>query len=151
MSEVRQPAVAGQFYEESATALSEQVTRCFTHEHGPGTHPAKLTDRTESIHSAVAPHAGLPFSGPIAAHTYAALGAAGVPETVIIAGPNHRGGGAPISIAPHDAWETPLGTLPIDTTLRSATLDAVGPALANPHAHVGEHSIEVQLPFLLPC
>ncbi len=147
MTDVRPPAVAGQFYEGTETALRDQLETCFTHRIGPGAPPDSSTG-ARSIHAGVVPHAGVPFSGPVAAHTYRALAAHGVPETVVVIGPSHRGGGAPVAVAPNDAWQTPLGEVTIDKTLREAVIEHVGPAEADPRPHAGEHSAEVQVPFL---
>ncbi len=147
MTDVRPPAVAGQFYAETATALRDQLEWCFTHPVGPGRLP-DTSGSTRSIDAGVVPHAGLSFSGPVAAHTYRALAADASPETVVVIGPSHRGNGVPAAVAPNDAWRTPLGAVPLDTQLREAIVEHVGPAEADPRPHAGEHSVEVQVPFL---
>ena len=95
----------------------------------------------------VVPHAGYPYSGPIAAHSYAALVRSRTPETAVILGPNHRQVGAEIALSSHDAWETPLGTLPIDNRLRGELLETATIRIDD-RAHGAEHAVEVQLPFL---
>lgn len=158
MTDVRQPAVAGQFYRGSRSALTEQIEACFRDEHGPGTVPNQPEPDADpepnrdadpaSVLGLVVPHAGYPYSGPIAAHAYDHLARAGGTDTAVILGPNHRGTGAEIALSPHDAWETPLGTIPIDDRLGEAIRGRVEAARIDGHAHAAEHSLEVQVPFL---
>jgi hypothetical protein len=62
-------------------------------------------------------------------------------------GPSHTGLGPAISISDADCWETPLGTVPVDSALREKLLESLG-IEADDVAHVQEHSLEVQIPFL---
>ena len=93
----------------------------------------------------VCPHAGYQYSGPVAAHSYAALADDGLRASYVVLGPNHYGVGAPLATTRHD-WETPLGTVPIDPELLKAL--SKPPIEDDVTAHRHEHSIEVQLPFL---
>jgi hypothetical protein len=68
---------------------------------------------------------------------------------VIVLGPNHTGAGATVAVAPHRRWRTPLGDVPIDTALARKLVDQAWAATFDPRAHLREHSLEVQLPFLL--
>ncbi len=91
------------------------------------------------------PHAGYPYSGPVAAHFYRHLAEDGFPEAFIIIGPNHWGYGPPVATTLED-FRTPLGVVEIDRTLAR---DIIGDVVAEElSAHIREHSIEVQLPFL---
>ncbi|AUX08647.1 MEMO1 family protein [Halalkaliarchaeum desulfuricum] len=160
MTDVRQPAVAGEFYRGDPAALKEQIEACFTNEHGPGTVPETEAKREsdprsgesrspqERLLGLVVPHAGYPYSGPIAAHSYAALARSWTPETAVVLGPNHRQVGAEIALPSHDAWETPLGTLPVDDRLRDELLGTAEAIRIDDRAHGAEHAVEVQLPFL---
>ncbi|MFB6117987.1 AmmeMemoRadiSam system protein B [Halosegnis sp.] len=143
----RPPAVAGRFYAGDESALREQVADCFAHEYGPG-QPATVAPDERPV-GVVAPHAGYQFSGPVAAHAHAQF-AADPPDTVVVLGPNHDGTGPPAAVAPHDRWRTPLGTVDVDATLadRLAETDA---ATFHARSHAGEHSLEVQIPFLQHC
>ncbi|MFW5905244.1 MAG: AmmeMemoRadiSam system protein B [archaeon] len=143
----REPAVAGQFYEADANALSDQVADAFTHRLGPGTMPAP-GDGPPDATGIVSPHAGLPYSGPVAAHGYAEMARQGRPEVVVLVGPNHSGIGDPVAVSAADRWRTPLGTVPVDEGVRDRLLDATPSATLDEAAHRGEHSLEVQLPFL---
>ncbi len=141
---MRYPAVAGAFYERSRDALLRQIKECYTHPLGPG-RPPELSAGPRRLVGLVVPHAGYVYSGPVAAHGYAALAADGWPASVIILGPNHHGQGAPLALTDHD-WQTPLGVAAIDKHLHDSLLKP--PLEEDILAHRDEHSIEVQLPFL---
>ena len=143
----RPPAVAGQFYEAGADELSEQVVGAFRHRLGPGAMPS-TGEGTIDATGIVSPHAGLPFSGPVAAHGYAEIANQGRPDVVVLVGPNHTGIGDPVAISDADRWRTPLGTIPVHDDVRNGLLDASVTATLDERAHGREHSIEVQLPFL---
>ncbi len=100
-----------------------------------------------NIISAIVPHAGYIYSGPCAAHTYLAIREDRIPETVIILGPNHTGYGAPVSVYPRGIWRTPLGDIEVDEEI-AKKLISMEPFRADTLAHLEEHSIEVQLPFM---
>ena len=146
MSGVRDPAVSGRFYERDERALRDQIASCYSHAVGPGSRP-EVAPGEPAIEGLVVPHAGLPFSGPVAAHAYAALASSGQPETVVIIGPNHTGIGAPVSLPRYDRWRTPLGEVPVALELREMLADATE-ATVDERAHIREHAAEVQLPFL---
>jgi hypothetical protein len=152
---VRDPAVAGQFYAADPAALGEQIADCFAHEIGPG----RLGEADRSgdeagdssprrLRGLVAPHAGYSYSGPVAAHAFAALARSPRPDAVVVLGPNHTGVGERVAVSPADAWRTPLGTVPVATDLASALVSAVPAAEFDERAHAREHAIEVQLPLL---
>ncbi len=143
---VRRPAVAGQFYPGNEKKLREKIKECFTHQLGPGSLPAEEGD-SRKIKGFVCPHAGYPFSGPIAAHSYKSLVEDGIPETVIILGPNHHGMGAGIAVADED-HRTPLGTVEIDEEMVDSIVKGNDLIQVDNMAHQREHSLEVQLPFL---
>lgn len=145
-NELRSPAVAGGFYAGSADSLRDQLEWCFDHELGPGT-PRREPSGPTPI-AIVTPHAGYQFSGPIAAHSFARLAAGDEAETVVILGPNHRKRGPAVSVASHDRWRTPLGSLPVDRGLASTIVERSTLATFDSRAHREEHSIEVQLPLL---
>ena len=141
---MRYPAVAGAFYERSRDALLRQIKECYTHPLGPG-RLAEVRAGPRRLVGLVVPHAGYVYSGPVAAHSYAALAADGWPKSFVIFGPNHHGQGAPLALTEHD-WQTPLGTAMVDKALHDAL--AKPPLEEDILAHRDEHSIEVQLPFL---
>ena len=141
---MRYPAVAGAFYERSRDALVRQIRECYTHPLGPGRVP-QVQSGDRRILGLVVPHAGYVYSGPIAAHSYAALAVDGWPSSFVILGPNHHGAGAPMAITNHD-WQTPLGLAAVDPGLYARL--SKPPLEEDVRAHRDEHSIEVQLPFL---
>jgi len=146
----RRPAVAGTFYNGDPDLLTKDIERCFLNPHGPGRIPIihRQQEHKGDVIGLVAPHAGYIYSGPAAAHAYNRLAADGLPETVVILGPNHHGLGQAAAIASATNWLTPLGTVHIDTEVAEAILSSSKFALEDDEAHLKEHSIEVQIPFL---
>ena len=144
---VRRPSVAGAFYPADPGRLRRTIEECFTHRLGPGKLPEPGTQERQIV-SVVCPHAGYVYSGPAAAHCYLHLASEAKPDSVIILGPNHTGRGSPVSMGGAGAWETPLGRVSIDEELARALFEASDIIDMDDLAHVREHSIEVQLPFL---
>ncbi len=144
---MRPPAVAGQFYAGSESALEEQIERCYTHELGPGRVP-KVQSGPRKLLGLVSPHAGYQYSGPVAAHGFSRLAADGRPDSFVLIGPNHHGVGSGVSIMTSGDWSTPIGKVKIDQSLADAINGASDIIDVDEVAHAHEHSIEVQLPFL---
>jgi len=144
----RPPVVAGTFYEGDKRRLIEQIEWCFTHELGPGRLPREPMSSGRDLIGLVEPHAGYMYSGPVAAHGYLELGEDGIPETVVIIGPNHTGLGAGVSVYPGGSWLTPLGEVEVDAELARLIVVESGVAEPDETAHRFEHSVEVQVPFL---
>lgn len=130
---VREPAVAGRFYEGRTAALAAEVDRLLA----PGAARAPAL-------GVVVPHAGYVYSGAVAG---AVFGRVALPAKAIVLGPNHTGLGEPVALWPSGAWLTPLGRVAVDAALTGALAGAPGVAV-DPLAHLREHSLEVQLPFL---
>jgi MEMO1 family protein len=141
----RRPAVAGQFYPADGAALTQLIEQGFLDPRGPGHLPVRHRTADRRIRAAVVPHAGYIYSGPIAAQAFSAIAAERPPSTVLVLGVNHTGRGAPAALSARD-WLTPLGRVPVDRDLVHA-LDH-RPIEVDETAHVREHSIEVELPFL---
>ncbi len=131
---IREPAVAGTFYPGTEAALRRSIRNSLSVE-PPG----------HDLAGCVAPHAGYMYSGMVAGKLYAHLR---IPRRVIVLGPSHTGLGQPVAVAPHKAWRTPLGEVPIDQELAARLIQEFPEAEADAEAHWREHSIEVQLPFL---
>jgi len=144
---VRRPWVAGSFYPADPGGLRRSIEECFRHRLGPGTLPRKRGDRRRIV-ALISPHAGYIYSGPVAAHGYYHLALDGAPPTFIILGPNHTGLGSPVAMMREGGWETPLGVVEIDGELADAIFKASDIIDVDEMAHLREHSIEVQLPFL---
>ncbi|MEF8835836.1 MAG: AmmeMemoRadiSam system protein B [Candidatus Thermoplasmatota archaeon] len=141
---VRKPAVAGQFYPGTESSLKDKIEECFTHELGPGSIPSD-EGKNRELKGLICPHAGYPYSGPVAAHSYKALIEDGIPETVVFLGPSHQGMGTGIAVSKED-YETPLGVVETDQEM----VDALAGEMIQKDnvAHSREHSIEVQMPFI---
>jgi MEMO1 family protein len=149
MPSVRRPVVAGQFYEGDAEALKSQLKSCFLSNLGPGKLPATNLHATpRHIAGLICPHAGYMYSGPVAASAYFELAQDGLPDTVVVLGPNHTGYGSALSLVREGAWQTPLGQVTVDSEVADAILDETKIVDVDELAHKFEHSIEVQLPFL---
>ena len=132
----REPAVAGQFYSYDKDVLKNELKKFFD---------SADACKTGDAISIVCPHAGYMYSGAVAAYSYNAVKKQDV-KTAIILGPNHGGMGAPVSIYPAGEWETPLGKVEINSKLAEEISD--NKFVLDESAHIYEHSIEVQLPFL---
>ncbi len=146
--EVRSPVVAGTFYPEDPDTLKKAIEESFLHTIGPGKLPEVSTTRKRESSGYVVPHAGYIYSGPVAAHSYYRIASEGCPDTFIIIGPNHTGYGALVSVYPGGKWSTPLGLVSVDEELARNIISNSSYAELDVGAHVDEHSIEVQLPFL---
>jgi MEMO1 family protein len=131
----REPAVSGRFYTGDPAALAAEVDRLLAR--SPG------TSRGRAV-GVVVPHAGYVYSGAVAGAVYARTA---IPDRVLLLGPNHTGLGDPCALWASGAWRTPLGLVPIAPGLSAALLAEPGIS-PDPVAHLREHSLEVQLPFL---
>jgi AmmeMemoRadiSam system protein B len=91
------------------------------------------------------PHAGLKFSGAVAAAVFNRLE---IPETVIVIGPKHTPYGVDWAVDPHEAWSIPGARLASDPALARALVEGIPGLQFDAAAHRAEHAIEVELPFL---
>ena len=144
----RKAAVAGMFYSADRESLTREVENSFLGDLGPGCLPTAPAARMGNIVGLVCPHAGYMYSGFATAHAYAALAADGIPEIAIILGPNHTGLGKPVAISTETEWITPLGNAALDAEVAGEILRQSHYAESDNTAHIREHSVEVQLPFL---
>ena len=131
---LRRPAVAGQFYPASKTHLESEVKKYLT---------AGIKPR--DVIGIISPHAGYVYSGHVAGAVFASVD---VPEKVIVLSPNHTGLGKPASIMPEGQWEIPTGIMQIDSELAGELMKNCSELAADITAHLKEHSLEVQLPFI---
>ena len=130
----RSAAVAGQFYYGDAARLAEQVGQYIDKD-----------AKKERVIGMVSPHAGLMYSGPVAGAVYSSIV---FPETFILIGPNHTGLGAPISLMESGEWEIPTAVFQIDEKLSHKIAMDTPIVTREAKAHMFEHSLEVQLPFM---
>jgi AmmeMemoRadiSam system protein B/AmmeMemoRadiSam system protein A len=136
---IKEPNVAGGFYSADPKELSDSI------DNFEGSTGAVPTDRKVEI--AIAPHAGYPYSGPVAAYTFKAI-ARNHYKTVVIIGPSHYFPFEGISVWPRGGFKTPLGIVPVDEDFAQALLKENPKFQFLPQVFEREHSIEVELPFL---
>ena len=140
-SVARAAAVAGSFYPGNAAQLAAEV--------------GELLDGVDNFEprlghpkALIVPHAGYMYSGPVAARAYDELAAGrGIIKRVVLIGPSHFVGGRGLALPECDAFETPLGRIPLDVAALAALAD-LRQVVRSAAAHSQEHSLEVQLPFL---
>jgi AmmeMemoRadiSam system protein B/AmmeMemoRadiSam system protein A len=138
---VRQPAVAGAFYPADSAELARMVQ-------GHLNNVKNLPSIDGQIIALIVPHAGLIYSGPIAAYSYKLLENSGV-DKVILCGPSHRYGFEGLSVyGPGIQWKTPLGVVSCNDSLCNQLLKYNKQIAVVEPAHAREHSLEVQLPYL---
>jgi MEMO1 family protein len=137
---LRTAAVAGSWYPGAADALTREVDGYLADASSPPP-PGRLV-------ALVSPHAGLRYSGPVAAHGYSLLRGRRA-LTAVLVGPSHRVGFDGAAVHASGAWETPLGRVPVDEDVAEAIL-AAGTSVAfdDVDLHRDEHSLEMQMPFL---
>lgn len=131
---VRRPAVAGQFYSGTAQGLRSEV----------GDYVVETAAR-EKVIALVSPHAGLMYSGHVAGAVYSAIE---FPQTFVLLGPNHTGLGSDVSIMKSGRWEIPAASFEIDEALAERVTGTGRIVSDDVQAHVYEHSLELQLPFI---
>ncbi len=139
MQQVRRAAVAGQWYPGKRARLAEAVDAHLA--------AAELDADVAHLRAIVAPHAGLVYSGPVAAYAYKAA-QRGQYASIVLVGPSHYVPFRGVSIWPDGGWETPFGEVPVDREL-AAAIQAASPEITEvPAAHGREHSLEMQMPFV---
>ena len=138
----RPSAIAGQWYPGEPGRLAESVDSYLT--------KAQLPESTGQVLAIVAPHAGHRYSGSVAGHAFAALRGL-APKLVAIISPMHHAYNHPLLTTAHDAYETPLGLVPVERDAVQALDKHLKGALGfglTPIYHDAEHSLEIELPFL---
>ncbi|HEQ71826.1 MAG TPA: AmmeMemoRadiSam system protein B, partial [Spirochaetia bacterium] len=131
---LRSPYAAGAFYPGSASTLKNALDQLID-----------LNAPKEAAPGILVPHAGYQYSGAV---TGAVISRVDVPPTVVIMGPSHSGIGKPFSVMAEGEWQTPLGNVPVDEALARKLIDGSDYLEADIAAHIQEHAVEVQLPFL---
>ncbi|MFQ5329287.1 MAG: AmmeMemoRadiSam system protein B [Thermodesulfobacteriota bacterium] len=131
---MRKPAVASQFYPGEAEELERTLS---SFEDGEAS-------REEAI-AIIAPHAGYLYSGKVAGSLYSQVK---ICNDVILLGPNHTGLGEMVSLMPSGGWEIPTGTVDVNSELAHLLLEESPLLSPDEAAHLREHSLEVQLPFI---
>ncbi len=137
-SDIRPAAVAGSWYPASADRLGREVD---------GYVAGARIDPLPAPVAIVAPHAGLKYSGPVAAFAYKAVSERPYRAAVLV-GPSHFVGFDGVSIWPRGAWQTPFGPVDVDEELAGRIAAASQEIAEHRQAHGREHSLEMQLPFI---
>jgi AmmeMemoRadiSam system protein B len=140
--DVRPSPIAGQWYPDNPEQLSRSVDRYIQE--------ASLPELDGKVIAIITPHAGHMYSGPVAGYAFAAIKGL-KPELVAVVSPMHYPYNEPLLTTAHEAYQTPLGIIPVD---RQA-LDALNYQLENLLGYGlsyvrrdREHSLEIELPFL---
>src|SRR6056297_2570935 len=136
---VRQPAVAGQFYPGSAEELKEQIANFLDQ--------AENSQTNKKVKALIVPHAGYSFSGPVAAEAYNQIKGE-ERGTVIVICNSHSAFFEGKALSEADYWSTPLGRLEVDKEKSQKLSESNEHIDFYEKAHAGEHSLEVQIPFL---
>src|SRR5262245_27099363 len=139
--QVRRAAVAGSWYPGTSAALASAVDRHLEHA------DRRAAGIAGDLVALIAPHAGLTYSGPVAAHEYRRLRDRAF-DVAVLVGPSHFVGFEGVSIYPVGGFDTPFGVAAIDEACAGAILSHGGVVREHRVAHAREHSLEMQLPFL---
>jgi len=139
--QTRKPIVAGQFYPGQHDSCVDEINECFE---------ARTLSESlpETIVAGIVPHAGWTFSGSLAAVVFSAIKQQHEKvHTFVVFGATHGYFGQAPAVYEGGSWITPLGEVAVDEELADAVL-STGPAVGDSSAHISEHSIEVQIPFI---
>lgn len=155
---VREPAVAGLFYPKDPAELSKVIDACLV--------AAKVEPPAGELKALICPHAGYPYSGPVAASAFRLLAGRDY-ATVVVLGPSHYADLRAASVTNADLFRTPLGDVPVSAKARALAQlrpfaleppclvqrpdwwrQSSRPAPAEDTADTWEHSVEVEVPFL---
>ncbi len=134
---IRKACVADQFYPANAGELGNMIDAFL--------HLDDKDKRKERATAIVAPHAGYIYSGGVAGSVYSLVE---IPENVILIGPNHTGIGERVSMMAEGAWDMPFGSVEVNEELALKLASSTPLLTVDNSAHISEHSLEVQLPFL---
>lgn len=138
----RKPVAAGRFYSARKDDLEREIQTYLLE----GKARRKMVPSGISgIWGVMLPHAGHVFCGHVIGATLADIA---LPSRLLILCPNHTGHGRPLGVWPEGEWETPLGAATVDEGLASEIIASGGGFEPDIASHLGEHSIEVILPFL---
>lgn len=130
----RKPSVAGYFYPQRTETLRAMLDGMVD--------PAKEKKKAMCL---VSPHAGYEYSGWVAGATFSSVY---LPDKFVILGPSHRSIQSQFAIMANGVWETPLGEVPVDPNLAKLIMNHSSLITEDNAAHLSEHSLEVQLPFI---
>ncbi len=139
MSNIRPSALAGTWYPGNAAQLSRSVDSFIQ--------DAMIAPVPGALVGVIAPHAGHRYSGNVAGHAFKAMQSVESVDTIAVIGPMHHSYPHRLLTTVHDAYQTPLGDVPVDhDTLKAIQENCKIPVTAI--AKDPEHSLEIELPFL---
>jgi AmmeMemoRadiSam system protein B/AmmeMemoRadiSam system protein A len=138
--EIRKPAFAGSFYDKSRNNLLFHLQQMFVN--------AQPKKSQQPVAALIVPHAGYNYSGTVAASAYQQLPDQTQFNRIYLIGSSHRMAFSGAALYGGQAFETPLGIVPVDTTAVQELAGASSLFNINNLAHQQEHTLEVQLPFL---
>jgi AmmeMemoRadiSam system protein B len=139
MPSVRRTSVAGTWYPDDPVRLVAHLDGYLDR--------ARIADPAGRLRAIVVPHAGLMYSGPVAAYAYN-VARRHQHSALVLVGPSHFVSFRGVSIWPDGEWETPLGPVTVDRQLAAAIKAASRQIVELPAAHGREHSLEMQMPFV---
>jgi MEMO1 family protein len=143
----RKPSVSGIFYSSNKEQLVDELKGCFTNKiFGPGRLPP--SDQARKIYGIVSPHAGYLYSGSVAANGYYSVSSSKF-NNVILVGPNHYGLGSSVATTMNGIWESPIGDVMVNPQVAKDIASRATSMDFDEFAHSRDHSLEVQIPFLL--
>lgn len=143
---IRETVVAGQFYSADSGKCRAELSALLD------TAAGRDEDRLQpsgKIIGGLVPHAGWMCSGAVAAKVFRAMADARTPSVVVLFGGVHRFRGREAAVFGDGRWETPLGSIEIDSRLADRILGQTNLIVDDPFAHESEHSLEVQIPFVV--
>jgi len=141
----RDPVVAGSFYPAGKAELKRQLEQYFRDAAG---RVSTSPDRGERVRAIISPHAGYVFSGTVAASAVGCIAPGSSYENIFIIGSSHRVSFPGASVYTDGNYSTPLGKVTVNTELAKALTESSDFFSFRRSAHLSEHSLEVQLPFL---
>ncbi len=134
----RPATFAGRWYPDRPERLSQDVAKYLS---------AAARGPDGELLAIIAPHAGLMYSGPVAAFAYSMLEHRAF-DVAVLVGPSHYEGFEGVAIQSHGSFATPLGPMPIDEECAAKIAEGTPLIVEDRMTHAGEHSLEMQLPFL---
>ena len=138
-AQVRESVIAGSWYPGDAAVLRRQIETFLN--------AVPVKENEGRLVALISPHAGYPYSGPVAAYAYKLLRGRKF-DTVVIVAPSHHAAFNGVSVYDRGGYRTPLGLVPLDAAFIDALKKAEPSIRYVPEAHLQEHAVEIQLPFI---
>jgi AmmeMemoRadiSam system protein B len=139
MNALKKSVIAGSWYPGAPSILRRDIENYFN--------SVPDLELEGEVVGLIAPHAGYTYSGQVAANAYNLVRGKKY-DAVIVVGPSHRVAFHGVSIFSTGGYETPLGIVPVAEELAKKIKILSKTVVDIPEAHLQEHSVEIQLPFL---